>query len=134
MIMLYVRSVKTDTTNENEYDWAVYWLLNEETNQTLDESNIKRAFENEIPDVRIEDADGDEEPPQQVLEEEEEEGVERPEKLLLCGWMYKSGGNWIYEWFNFSFYEHKQPHLSELLGKIEVESWDYVNKNKERIQ
>lgn len=131
--MLYVRSYKTDTTNENEYDWAVYWLLNEETNQTLDESNIKRAFENEIPDVWIEDADGDEEPPQQVLEEEEEEGVERPEKLLLCGRMYKSGGNWIYERFNFSFYEHKQPHLSDLLGKIEVESWDYVNKNKERI-
>lgn len=62
--MLYVRSLKTVTTNENEYDRAVYRLLNEETNQTLDESNIKWAYENEIPDVRMEDADGDEEPPQ----------------------------------------------------------------------
>lgn len=66
--------------------------------------------------------------------EEEEEGVERPEKLLLCGWMYKAGGNWIYEWFNFSFYEHKQPHIFELLGKIELESRDYVQKHKEWIQ
>lgn len=61
-MLLYVRSLKTNTSNENEYDWAVCWLLNEETNQTLDESNLKRAFENEVPDIPIENADGEEEP------------------------------------------------------------------------
>lgn len=128
MILLYVWSNKTLTQDEHEYDRAVYRLLNEETNQTLDESNIKRAFDTEIPDIPIEEGEGegDEPPQQQQQEEEEEEGEEKPEKVLLCGRMYKSGGNWIYERFNFSFYEHKQPTLSERLGKIEQEAWDYV--------
>ncbi len=62
MIALFVRSLKTNTTNENEYERAVYRLLNEETNQTLDESQLTQAFENQVPEVQIEDAEdeGDE--------------------------------------------------------------------------
>ncbi len=64
MILLFVRSSKTQTQDEHEYDWAVYRLLNEETNQTLDESNIKKAYETEILDIPIEDAEGEgDEPP-----------------------------------------------------------------------
>lgn len=59
MILLYVTANKTDTTDEYEYNRAAYWILNEETNQTLDEFNIKQAFENEIPELPIEEGEGE---------------------------------------------------------------------------
>ena len=90
---------------------------------------IWKAFDNEVKDVRIEDSEGDEEPVVGQEEEQDEgEGDEKkPEKILLCGWIYKVNGSWFYEWFNFSFFEDKFPNFLEEMGKLEVESWSYVS-------
>lgn len=94
-------------------------------------------MENEVNDVRIEDSDGEEEPagPADEDGQDEGEGDERmPEKVLLCGWIYKCNGNWFYERFNFSFFEEKFPHFLEEMGKLEVESRNYVAENMTKIQ
>lgn len=127
MIALFIRGWFTDGQAENEYDRALYRLLNEETNQTLDQSLIRKAMDNEVGDVRIEDTDGEDEPVAQEEEADEGEGDERkPEKVLLCGRIYKSNGNWYYERYNYSFLEEKFPNFIEDIGKIEVQSRDYI--------
>lgn len=62
MILLFVWGRFTNSHSEDEYNRALYRILNEETNQTLDQSLIKKAFENEVKDIRIEDSEGEEEP------------------------------------------------------------------------
>lgn len=59
MILLFVRGRFTDHQSEDEYNRSLYRLLNEETNQTLDQSLIKEALGQQIDEVRIDDSDAE---------------------------------------------------------------------------
>ncbi len=98
MVLLLVWA-KQMASEEGEYDRSLFRLLNEDTNQTLDQSSMADALSNRPANLKIEleeEGEGEEEEPEQD-EEEEGEGEEKPEKLIIVGRLYKQDdGEWAY--------------------------------------
>jgi len=133
MVLLVIRTKdlsQEKDINPREFDRAQFRLLDDETNQTIDQSRIK--------DVKITlptiEGEGDEEPqPPEPEQEEDEENPQpnKPQNIIIMGRIALNDHKWIYEQYNYMFKEDKYPDFFEKVGKIEAESRDYF-KNKEQ--
>ena len=101
----------------------MFRLLNEETNQTIDDSSISDSHKNKVKGMTIDLEEGEgqeeEEEPQDEEDEEGEEEEEKPEKVILVGRLFKEEGEWIYEKFNYAYMEEDFPDLVTKLAEME---------------
>ena len=139
MVALFVKATPLKAGKE-EYDRSLYRILNEETNQTLDQSLMKEAYKVKPQDIPDEEGEGEEEEKEEEPDEEEddEEGEgddePKPEKLLLVGRIFRDEeSNWMYEKYNYSFMESDKPDILKQLGEMEVESRSYRKTIEDQI-
>lgn len=127
-VLFFIRTKNVDSKSigANEFDRATFRLLNDETNQSIDEETVKNALK--LPTNEEGEDIPDEEPPAVEGAEEPADGEEGadtkpgPEKILLIGRVYYDNKKWIYEKYNFRFYEDNHPEIFKKLGQVERDS------------
>ena len=111
MILLTVRctDMRKAPPKAGEFDRSWYRVVNEDTNQTIDYSNIKKI---EKPEGFDEDAP--------VNAEEGEAPPPRVEITYVAGRIFydESSGRWVYESLNHVFTSDKYPNLVDKLAEI----------------
>jgi len=137
MVLLVIRTkdlFDVKDVKSSQFDRAQFRLLDDETNQTLDEARIKDMKLTVVsPQVN---EDGEEEPPAppepEPEEDEEENKARKPQNIIVMGRVALNEGKWIYEQYHYVFKDGKYPTFFEDVGKIEFEARDYF-KEKESI-
>ena len=113
IIFMFVRTFDLSSAppKEGEFDRAMFRLLNEETNQTIDYRLIKKielpeGFEEDVP---VEVEEGEEAPPRKCAS-------------YFGGRIFKEGENWIYESYGHVFTSEQHPDLAASLSKVYKET------------
>ncbi len=121
MILLLVKTydLRKEPAKAGEFDRAQFRLFNEDTNQTLDYSQI----------TKIEKPEGfeEEEAPPEPEEGEEGDAQAKPrnELLYLAGRLFQDENDrWIYESYNSCFMTDKHPNIVESLSEINRKAQD----------
>lgn len=134
MVLLVVRSKEVEgKVEKGQFDRAQFRLIDDETNQTIDQARVK--------DVRMtmptKEGEGDEEDKQEDPEEEDEDGeVKQPkvQNVIIMGRISLNGDKWIYEQYNYMYKEDKYTDLFETVGKLELESRDFIVNKENAIK
>lgn len=113
MILLTVRTfdLRKETVAPGQYDKAWFRLQNEDTNQTLDYTNVRDI---ELPEGFTEegaDDEGDE-------EDAADSSKPRNELVYIAGRIYKCEGKWIFEQFHHVTTSEQFPDIAASMGDL----------------
>jgi hypothetical protein len=118
MIVFMVRALNVHTKflKDDEYDRAMFRLISEDTNQTLDQKNIKSI---PIPEI--------------AAPEENDDGTipEMPEVRYITGFLFNENGKWRYEQFVHSFTDDSHPNLVQELASFNNNCTEKANGRNE---
>jgi len=117
MIMFFVKTfdLSAQPPREGEFDRAMFRVLNEETNQTIDYRQVKKI---ELPegfeeDVAVEVEEGEEAPPRKAA-------------TYFAGRLFKEGEEWLYESYGHVFTSDQYPSIgTKLAGLYKETKQDY---------
>lgn len=124
MIFMFVRTfdLSASPPKEGEFDRAMFRLLNEETNQTIDYKLIKSI---ELPEGFEEDV---------AVEVEEGEEAQRKSASYFGGRIFKEGETWLYESYGHVFTSEQHPDLISSLSKLYKETRQEHQQQSEQIK
>jgi len=97
---------------------------------------VKEAVKGRAKAVPDEDEEGEGEGDDNQPDEEEEEGEgdEKPERIIFVGRLFKKEGSWMYEKFNYAYYESEYPDLLSKVGEIEKATRTYSEDTYKQIE
>jgi hypothetical protein len=135
MVVLVIRSRDLSDqpdVKKGEFDRAQFRLIDDETNQSLDEAQIK----NIKLTVPTPEGEGDEEPPQAEPEEEEDEEnpQKKPQNVIVLGRVFLDNEKWIYEQYHYMFKEDKHPDFFTRIGHMEAQAREYFSNKENQIK
>lgn len=126
MILLMVKcnDMRRQPPKQGEFDRAWYRILNDDTSQTLDYSNIKKVPK---PEGFDEDAPIN-------ADEGNEDAQAAPQLTYLAGRIFLDTNNrWVYEAYNHTFTSDKFPDLYEKLAEIHQTSEEDLARQTQTI-
>lgn len=135
MVLLVIRSKDLSHEHEvkqSEFDRAQFRLIDDETNQTIDQQLMKNmaitlpTFEGEGDDER--------QPPQADDEDEDDAKKSKPQNIIIMGRVALNGNRWIYERYNYMFKEGDRDGIFEQIGAMESESRNYFAEKEAAIK
>ena len=136
MILLVIKTKDLSEEKDikpGQFDRAYFRLIDDETNQTIDESLIKDVSLT-LPTV---EGEGDEEPPAEEADAEDDPDAPpqpKPQNIITMGRIALKNDSWIYERYNYMYKEDSRPDLFTQIGTVEAESRDYFESKEEMIK
>lgn len=126
MVLLLIKSKDLSSfpdVNSSEFDRAQFRLIDDETNQTIDQSRLKDV-KLTVPTL---EGEGDEENQKVEAEDEDDEegNKKKVQNVILMGRIALVGDKWIYERYNYMYKEDQHLDLYNIAGSIEAQARDY---------